>query len=83
MKIRIEEDVLEGTGTEIMERLRLRTFDPTEFPDIESYIWHLCANFMRMTDRDCPLPQSDTETQARAMLEHLGSIGALELLEAA
>ena len=52
LKIRIEEDVLEGTGTEIMERLRLRTFDPTEFPDIESYIWHLRANFMRMTDRD-------------------------------
>ena len=83
MKIRIEEDVLEGTGTEIMERLRLRTFDPTEFPDIESYTWYLRANFMRMTDRDCPLPQSDTETQAHAMLEQLAGIGALELLEAA
>ena len=41
MKIKIEEDVLEGTGAEIMEHLRLRTFDPAEFPDTESYIWHL------------------------------------------
>lgn len=39
MKIRIEEDVLEGTGTEIMDQLRGRVFDPTEFPDTESYIW--------------------------------------------
>ena len=39
MKIQIEETVYEGTATEIMGRLRDQTFDPTEFPDIESYIW--------------------------------------------
>lgn len=44
MKIRIEEDVLEGTGTEIMDQLRGRVFDPTEFPDTESYIWFLQSN---------------------------------------
>ena len=81
MKIKIEEDVLEVTGAEIMEHLRLRTFDPAEFPDTESYIWHLRANYMRMTDRDCDLPQGDTETQACAMLGRLAGIGALELLE--
>lgn len=81
LKIKIEEDVLEGTGTEIMEHLRLRTFDPAEFPDTESYIWHLRANYMRMTDRECDLPQEDTESQACAMLTQLADIGALELLE--
>ena len=39
MKIRIEEDILSGTGAEIMDQLRARVFDPTEFPDTESYIW--------------------------------------------
>ena len=39
MKIRIDERTYEGTGEEIMEQLRLATFDPTEFPDTESYIW--------------------------------------------
>ena len=41
MKIRIEEDILSGTGAEIMDQLRARVFDPTEFPDTESYIWFL------------------------------------------
>ena len=41
MKIRIEDTVYEGTGTEIMDQLRKVAFDPTEFPDTESYIWQL------------------------------------------
>ena len=47
MKIQIEETVYEGTATEIMGRLRDQTFDPTEFPDIESYIWFLQSNVIR------------------------------------
>ena len=39
MKICIEDTVYEGTGAEIMEQLRLSCFDPTEFPDTESYIF--------------------------------------------
>ena len=53
LKIRIEQAVLEGTGTEIMEQLRMRAFDPDEFPDTESYIWQLQANYTRMTVQDC------------------------------
>ena len=49
MKIQIEETVYEGTATEIMGRLRDQTFDPTEFPDIESYIWFLQSNVIRTT----------------------------------
>ena len=65
MKIQIEETVYEGTATEIMGRLRNQTFDPTEFPDIESYIWFLQSNVIRTTGMDCPLPDGDVETQAQ------------------
>lgn len=81
MKIQIEETVYEGTATEIMGRLRDQTFDPAEFPDIESYIWFLRSNVIRTTGLDCPLPEGDAETQAQAMLRHLGKLGALRLLE--
>lgn len=81
LKIRIEQAVLEGTGTEIMEQLRMQAFDPDAFPDTESYIWQLQANYTRMTEQDCDLPKGDTETRARAMLMQLAKIGALELTE--
>ena len=81
MKIQIEETVYEGTATEIMDRLRNQTFDPTEFPDIESYIWFLQSNVIRTTGMDCPLPDGDTETQARTTFCHLDKIGGLTLLE--
>ena len=52
MKICIDEHIYEGSAAEIMDQLRLETFDPTEFPDTESYIWQLRSNFIRMTDLD-------------------------------
>ena len=81
MKIQIEEIAYEGTAAEILGRLRDQTFDPTEFPDIESYLWFLQSNVVHTTGRDCPLPEGDTETQARAMFRHLEKIGGLMLLE--
>ncbi len=81
MKIRIDERTYEGSATEIMEQLRQQTFDPTEYPDTESYIHQLRSNFIRATDLDCPLPDGDTEEQARAMFAHLAKVGALEVLE--
>ena len=75
MKIQIEETVYEGTATKIMGRLRNQTFDPTEFPDIESYIWFLQSNVIRTTGMDCPLPDGDVEMQAQAMFRHLDRIG--------
>lgn len=81
MKICIDERTYEGSGIEIMEQLRQQTFDPTEYPDTESYIWQLRANYIRMTDRDCVLPERGVEEQARAMFAALAGIGALEILE--
>jgi len=81
MKLRIEETEYEGTGVEIMDQLRLAAFDPTEYPDTESYIWQLRANYIRMTDRDCVLPDHGEEEQAQAMFAALAGIGALEILE--
>lgn len=81
MKIQIEETVYQGTAAEIMDCLRNQTFDPTEFPDIESYIWFLRSNVIRTTGTDCPLPEGDAENQAQAMFRHLDRIGGLKLLE--
>ena len=81
MKIRIDEHTYEGSGTEIMDQLRQQTFDPTEYPDTESYIYQLRSNFIRATDLDCSLPDGDTEEQAQAMFVHLAKAGALEVLE--
>ena len=47
-----------------MDRLRNQTFDPTEFPDIESYIWFLQSNVIRTTGMDCPLPDGDAQAWA-------------------
>ena len=80
MKIRIDEKIYEGTGAEIMEQLRLETFDPAEFPDTESYIWQLRSNFIRNTDLDCDLPDSGVERQSGVMIAQLAKVGALEVL---
>ena len=82
MKIQIEDTTYTGTGTEIMDQLRDRSFDPTEFPDTDTYIWFLQSNVIRTTETDCPLPDGSTERLAQAMLKHLERIGALVLLEA-
>lgn len=82
MKIQIEDTTYTGTGTEIMDQLRDRSFDPTEFPDTDTYIWFLQSNVIRTTEMDCPLPDGSTEHRAQAMLKHLERVGALVLLEA-
>ena len=81
MTVRIDGTTYEGTGEEIMERLRLRTFDPSEYPDVKSYILQLRANFTRATDLDCPLPETGTEDMARAMIARLAEVGGLEVVE--
>ena len=81
LKIQIEDTVYEGTAAGIMEQLRDLSFDPTEFPDVETYIWFVQNNVIRTTGMDCPLPDGDAETQAAALLRHLDRFGALKLLE--
>ena len=81
MKIRIDETTYEGPATEIMESLRLLTFNPDDFPDTDSYIRQLQGNFTRSTDMECELPESGVEERARAMFEQLARIGGLETLD--
>ena len=81
MKLRIDERTYEGSGVEILDQLRLASFDPAEFPDAESYLWQLRSNFMRATDLDCALPSSGLERQARAMFALLEKAGAMEVLD--
>ena len=81
MKIRVDERTYEGSAVEILDQLRLASFDPAEFPDAESYLWQLRSNFMRATDLDCALPDSGLERQARAMFALLAKAGAMEVLD--
>ena len=81
MKVLIDGTTYEGSGTEIMEQLRKQTFDPDEYPDTESYIWQLRANFMRSTGLDCDLPSGNTERMALTMIAQLAKAGALEVSE--
>lgn len=81
MKVVIDGTAHEGSGTEIMEQLRRQTFDPDEYPDTESYIWQLRANFMRSTGLECDLPSGSVERMACAMIARLEKVGALEVLE--
>ena len=81
MKICIDERAYQGSAAEIMEQLRQQTFDPTEYPDTESYIHQLRSNFIRATDLECDLPESSVEGQALAMFAHLAKAGALTILE--
>ena len=81
MKVRIDGETYEGSGTDILEQKRQLRPDADEFPDIETYIWQMRADFIRMTDMDCVLPEGDTERMALAMIAQLAKAGALEVLE--
>ena len=85
MKIRNDEREYEGTGTKIMEQLRLETFNPNEFPDTASYIRWMRDNFVRATELDCPLPEGDSEDaverQAMTMIVRLATAGAFLILD--
>ncbi|MBQ9347648.1 MAG: hypothetical protein IJT94_09965 [Oscillibacter sp.] len=85
MRIRNEEKEYEGTGTEIMEQLRLETFNPNEFPDTASFIRWTRDNFVRATELKCPLPEGDSEEaverQATTMIVRLASAGAFLVLD--
>ena len=78
MKIRIEEKEYEGSGVEILEQLRLETFE--ECPDAETYLWQLQTGFIRLTGLDCRLPDAGLERQARVLFAMLAKAGAMEIL---
>ena len=81
MKIRIEEEIYEGTPSQIMENLWDGSFDKEQFPDIDRYIKYMADTFERMTDQPCKLPCGTRDEQARALLLRLAEIDALEVIE--
>lgn len=81
MKICIDGRTYEGGATEIMEQLRQQAFDPTEYPDAESYLRQLRENFIRATGLECDLPPSGLERQGRAMFARLAKAGAMEVID--
>lgn len=81
MKVRIDGRAHEGSAVEILDQMRLAAFDPTEYPDAESYLRQLRENFIRATDLECDLPASGLERQARVMFARLAKAGAMEVID--
>ena len=81
MKIVFEEEVFEGTPSEIIDQLRDIAFDADDFPDCDSFLWYMQNNFVRLTGIPCDLPDGDTNTRAKAMLSKLAEIDAIMIVE--
>ncbi len=77
MHIQLGEHDFQGTGKEILEQMRELQFDPNEFPDNETYLWQLQANYIKIAQKPCPIPDGNIEVQARAMFRHLEEFGTL------
>ncbi len=58
-----------------------KTFIGMKFPDIESFLRYMRDSFVRLTDMPCILPEGSTEGRARAMIERMAEVDALEILE--
>ena len=81
MKIRIEGDVFEGTPAELIDRFRRASFRAEDFPDSAGFLQHMQNQFIRMTELACILPDGDLDARAKAMLERLADIDALEIID--
>ncbi len=81
MKIRIDEDVYEGSPADIIDDLREQSLHKDEFPNTNSFLRYMRDSFVRLTDMPCELPEGAIDIRARAMLEQLANIDALEILE--
>ncbi|MGI6175202.1 MAG: hypothetical protein ACOYJC_03360 [Christensenellales bacterium] len=81
MKIIFEEEVFEGTPSEIIDQFRRKTFDSSAFADSVSFLQYMRDTFERMTELPCELPSGTLDERAEAMIRHLADIGALEIID--
>ena len=81
MKVRIKDAEYEGTCTEIVDRLRFQNDETNEYPDTESYVRYVAANFTRSTGLEIALPETGVEDMAKAMLHRLADAGAALIIK--
>ena len=81
MHIQVDNNHFYGSAVDILGQMRGLQFDPTEYPDDETYLWQLQANYLRFVGKECSLPQKNLEDQAQAMFRKLAEIGALRFVE--
>ena len=81
MKIIFEDEVFEGTPSEIIDQFRRDSFDMDDFPDSASFLKFMRNNYVRLTDRECDLPDGSLDERANVMLEKLADIDVLELID--
>jgi hypothetical protein len=81
LRIVMDEKAYEGSPSGIIGELRQEHFHKDEFLDTESFLRYMQFNFKCVTGMPCELPEGTVDERARAMLERLAEIGALEILE--
>ena len=81
MKIIVEDEVFEGSPSEIIDQFRRKAFDGSAFSDTGSYLGYMRDTFERMTEMPCVLPKGSLDEQAEAMILCLADIDALEIIE--
>ncbi len=81
MTLIFEDQIFQGTPSEIIDQFRRDSFKADDFPDTVSFLRFMRNNYVRMTDISFELPDGDLDTKAKAMLEELADIDALEIVE--
>jgi len=81
MKILIDEEVYDGTPSDIMEQLWDGSFDRNQFPDLDRYITYMSGTFERLTDIPCDIKGRTTNERAHYLLLKLAEIDALEVID--
>ena len=81
MKILFEDEVFEGSPSEIVDQFRRKAFDGSAFSDTGSYLGHMRDTFEHMTEIPCVLPKGSLDERSEAMILRLADIDALEIIE--
>lgn len=81
MKIRMEEELYEGSPSFIMEQLLEQNLKKDDYNNLEEYLEESAKTYSRLTDMPCKLPRGTLDEKAKALMEALAEIDVLEVLE--
>ena len=80
MKIIFENEVYEGSPSDIIDQFRRESLNAEDFPNSVSFLRFMQNNYRRFTDRECDLPNGSLDVRAKVMLEKLADVDALEII---
>jgi len=81
MKIRIEEELLEGSPSEIIEQILDDSFEKEEYSDTEEFLAVSAERYSRFTDISFEFTGNTVNEKAKSLIYALQEIDALEVIE--